>query len=68
MEEPNDDANEFVSSWLAARKEEGRLDRAMLDLVDKHRSGSALDEAGLLKALAKLVEETENTDGPISDD
>lgn len=58
--EPNGD---FVEQWLETRKAEGELDQRTLALVDDHRTGSDLDEAGLLKSLIGLTEEPEDTDG-----
>ena len=59
--EPNGD---FVEQWLAARKAESELDQSILSLIDKHREGSGLDEAGLLGSLTAPPSEPEDKNGP----
>jgi len=55
---------DFVEQWLETRKAEEELDQRILALVDQSRNGNDLDEAGLLKSLIALAEESEDTDVP----
>lgn len=57
--EPNGD---FIERWINVRKAEGELDQRILSLIDKHRQGAVLDEAGLFKSLVALSEEPEGAD------
>jgi len=58
--EPNGD---FIEQWINARKTEAELDQRILSLIDQHRKGAALDEAGLFKSLIALSEEPEDKNG-----
>jgi hypothetical protein len=55
---------DFVEQWLKTRLAEGELDQRILTLADDHRAGSELEEAGLLKSLIALAEESEDSDVP----
>jgi len=58
--EPNGD---FIERWLTVRYDEAELDQRILALLDKHRQGTVLDEAGLLRSLIALSEELEEKNG-----
>lgn len=58
--EPDGD---FIEQWIAVRKAEAELDGSILSLIDEHRKGAKLDEAGLLESLIEFSQEPEDTDG-----
>lgn len=53
----------FIKHWFSVRKAEAKLDQRILSLIDNHRTGVVLDEAGLLKSLIALANEMEDTNG-----
>ena len=57
---PNGD---FIEQWLKVRNAEAELDQRILVLVNKHRKGTVLDEASLLRSLIALSEEPEDKNG-----
>lgn len=64
MNSRGDSNSNFIEQWLKSRKGEAALDQRILSLIDKHREGSELDEAALLKSLFALAREVEHTNGP----
>lgn len=54
---------DFIEQWLAVRKVEAELDKSILSLIDEHRKGAKLDEAGLLGSLINLSQEPEDANG-----
>ena len=56
-------SGDFIEQWINVRKAEAKLDQRILSLIDKHRRGAVLDEAGLFKSLIALSEEPEGTNG-----
>lgn len=54
---------DFVKQWIAIRTVEAELDRSILSLIDKHRKGAKLDEAGLLRSLIRLSQDPEDANG-----
>ena len=55
-------STDFVGEWLQSRKTEGAMNSQILELIEKHTSSDALNEAALLSGLLDLADRAEAAD------